>query len=75
MLTGISEILEVETDILRFYIQFLDQINSRFDFKSEEIKLLQIITPAKVLSKEDLPILPPMLKYPNLVVCDSEFKL
>lgn len=67
-----SEILEVKTDILRFYIEFLDQINSRFDFKREEIKLLQIITPAKVLSKEDLPILPLMLKYPNLVDCDPD---
>ena len=35
-----SEILEVKTDILRFYIQFLDQINSRFNFKREETRFV-----------------------------------
>ena len=52
-----EEILKVKHNILKFYIELLNQINSRFDFKRENIKLLQIIIPSKVLFKEDLPIL------------------
>ena len=45
-------------DILKFYIELLNKINSRFDFKREVIKLLQIFTPSKVLSKEDVQYCP-----------------
>ena len=39
-----EEIFEIEQNILKFYIELLNQINCRFDFKREDIKLLQIIT-------------------------------
>ena len=42
-----EEIFEVKHNILKFYIKLLNEINSRFDFKREDIKLLQIITPSK----------------------------
>ena len=67
-----EEIFEVKHNILKFYIELLNQINSRFDIKREEIKLLQIITPSKVLSKEDLPILYLVSKFSNLIDCDPD---
>ena len=33
-----SEIVEVESDVLKFYIELLDQLNRRFDFDREDIK-------------------------------------
>lgn len=67
-----TELIEVKSDILKFYIEFLDQINKRFDFKRDDIKLLNIITPTRVMSNENLSILPLISKFPDLVACDPD---
>lgn len=67
-----NEILELKKYILNFYIELLNQINARFDFKRDDIKLLQNITPMEVVSTKDLPILPLILNFPNLVDCDPD---
>lgn len=67
-----SELIEVKSHILNFYVELLDQIKSRFDFEREEIKLLNIITPEKILSSEDLPILPLIQQFSDLVDCDAD---
>ncbi|XP_054746788.1 zinc finger protein 862-like [Anastrepha obliqua] len=67
-----DDIIEVKRNILSFYVELLNQINNRFDFNREDIKMLQIITPAKVLSQEDLQILPLILTFSELVDCDPD---
>ena len=67
-----KEIFEVKHNILKFYIEFFKPINFGFDFKREDIKLLQIIAPSNVLSKEDLPILSLISKFCNLLDCDPD---
>lgn len=67
-----AETNKIKLDILKFYVELLDQINSRFDFNRDDIKLLNIITPSKVLSSDDLQILPLILQFRNLVDCDPD---
>ncbi|XP_017468780.1 PREDICTED: uncharacterized protein LOC108360848 [Rhagoletis zephyria] len=62
-----DEIIEVKMKALLFYIEFLDQLKARFDFNREDIKMLQIITSSKVLSTQDLQILPLVLQFAHLV--------
>lgn len=51
---------------ISFYIEFLEQLKTRFYLKIEDIKMFLIITPAKASSIEDLPILPLVLKFAHL---------
>lgn len=50
----------------------MDQLKHRFDFKREDIKLLNIITPSRVISSENLDILPLILEFSSLVECDPD---
>lgn len=68
-----SEIYELKSNVLNFYVEFLDQLKHRFDFKREDIKLLNIITPPRVISSENLDILPLILEFSSLVECDPDF--
>ncbi|XP_036320746.1 uncharacterized protein LOC118735203 [Rhagoletis pomonella] len=69
---SVTEIIEIKTNILEFYIELLDQIKARFDFGREDLQLLKIITPGNVLLEENVEILPLILKFKNLVDCDPD---
>ena len=65
-----EEILTVKHNRLKFYIELLNQINSRFVSKGKVSKFLPIIILWKVLSKEVLPILSSLVsKFSNLIDC------
>ena len=62
-----QEIKKFKTNCLSFYIELVDQIYKRFDFKNEILKNLAMLEPKKICGKEITSLVPLYKLFPNLV--------
>lgn len=67
-----SDQIKIKTTIRSFYIEFLNQLRLRFDFQSDDVKILSLITPQKVLSDDELSIMPLLSNFSYLVESNKE---
>lgn len=67
-----DEILAVKTNIVQFYIEFLNQLKKRFDFDRSDLQFLKLITPPETLSENDKSILPLLSEFDKLFDCDTD---
>lgn len=70
-----SQRITIKTNILNFYVEFLKQIQQRFDFGRTDLKNLCIITPNKVLSDTETSIMPLVSNFSHLIKCDIDIIL
>lgn len=66
------QINKIKEDALEFYIELVNQMLRRFDFSRDDIKCLEIITPIKVLSDEEISILPLLSHFSHLTDCEPD---
>ena len=62
-----SEKEEFQNNCLRFYIELIDQIMKRFDFKNKMVEKLDLLNPKNILENKVLSFLELFELYPNLI--------
>ncbi|XP_037932808.1 zinc finger MYM-type protein 6-like [Teleopsis dalmanni] len=67
-----SKICEIKKNVRCFYIELISQILQRFDFSRTDIKSLEIITPSKILSDDELSIAPLLTHFSYLLECEPD---
>uniref|UniRef100_A0A0K8TVQ5 HAT C-terminal dimerisation domain-containing protein n=1 Tax=Bactrocera latifrons TaxID=174628 RepID=A0A0K8TVQ5_BACLA len=67
-----SDTVRIENSILNFYLELLQQIKKRFHFSRNDLKLLSIITPSRVLPDHQTQIEPLLYHFSNLFEFDED---